>query len=68
MAASIPVSPSEEGTRLSRWFIRHYPGMPMREFHRLCRGGQIRVNSSRVHGNENLKTGDVIRIPPTIDA
>ncbi len=68
MAASATVSRAEDGTRLSRWFIRHYPGMPMREFHRLCRGGQIRVNSSRVHGNEILHADDTIRIPPTIDA
>jgi len=66
MAATAIVSQVEEGARLHRWFLRHYPSMPQREFHKLCRGGQIRVNSSRVSGNEVLRAGDAIRIPPTI--
>ena len=60
------VSAVEDGTRLLRWFVRNYPSMPHREFYRLCRGGQIRVNSSRCRGQEILHVGDVIRIPPTI--
>jgi len=30
MAQSMTVSKTEEGTRLLRWFLRHYPGMPQR--------------------------------------
>ena len=60
------VSQVEDGTRLLRWFGRHFPSMPNAEFHKLCRGGQIRVNSSRVRGIEVLRAGDAIRIPPTI--
>lgn len=66
MADSVTVSAVEDGTRLLRWFVRNYPSMPHREFYRLCRGGQIRVNSSRCRGQEILRAGDVIRIPPTI--
>ncbi len=59
------VSKTEEGIKLSRWFTRHFPGMPMREFYKSCRGGQIRINSSRCKtGNEILSAGDSIRIPP----
>ena len=68
MAESVIVSPVEDGTRLLRWFLRHYPSMPQREFYRLCRGGQIRVNSGRCHGQEILHEGDAIRVPPTISA
>ncbi len=68
MADVIEVLKTEEGTRLLRWFLRHYPAMPQREFYKLCRGGQIRVNSARVRGQEILRAGDVIRIPPTIAA
>lgn len=68
MANFIEVSKVEDGTRLLRWFLRRYPGMPQREFYKLCRGGQIRVNSSRVHGQEILKAGDAIRIPPTLSS
>ena len=60
------VSQVEDGTRLLRWFGRHFPSMPNAEFHKLCRGGQIRVNSSRVRGTEVLRSGDAVRIPPTI--
>lgn len=66
MAEVTIVSPVEDGTRLLRWFLRHFPSMPQREFYRLCRGGQIRVNSRRCRGTEILHSGDGIRIPPTI--
>lgn len=66
MADFIKVSKVEDGTRLLRWFLRHFPGMPQREFYKLCRGGQIRVNSKRVRGTEILCEGDAIRIPPTM--
>ena len=68
MAEFITVSGVESGTRLLRWFLRHYPGMLQGDFYKLCRGGQIRVNSSRCKGTEVLDTGDVIRIPPTLQS
>ncbi|MBO5834253.1 MAG: RluA family pseudouridine synthase [Alphaproteobacteria bacterium] len=66
MAEVITVSKVEDGTRLLRWFLRHFPSMPQREFYKLCRGGQIRVNSKRVRGQEILAAGDAVRVPPTI--
>ncbi len=66
MANTITVSQTEDGTRIMRWFLRHYPSMPQRAFYKLCRGGQIRVNSSRVRGNEILRAGDMVRVPPTL--
>jgi len=66
MAEVKTVLQTEDGTRLLRWFGRHFPSLSNSEFHKLCRGGQIRVNSSRVRGTEILRSGDAIRIPPTI--
>ena len=66
MAEVITVSSVEDGTRLLRWFLRHFPSMPQREFYRLCHGGQIRLNSRRCKGTEVLRENDAIRIPPTI--
>ncbi len=66
MAVPNEVLPTEDGIRLMRWFIRKYPALPSREFYKMCRGGQIRVNSSRCRGQEILRTGDVVRVPPTI--
>lgn len=68
MAGFVTISDTEEGTRLLRWFVRHYPGMPQRDFYKLCRGGQIRINSSRCKGTEILKSGDVVRVPPTLQS
>ena len=66
MANLVQVSKVEDGVRLLRWFLRHFPSMPQREFYKLCRGGQLRVNSKRVRGQEILRTGDVVRVPPTV--
>lgn len=68
MAEFIKISSVESGTRLLRWFIRHYPGMLQRDFYKLCRGGQIRINSSRCKGTEVLRDGDMIRVPPTLQS
>lgn len=66
MADFVQVSKTEDGTRLLRWFLRRYPALPQREFYKLCRGGQIRVNSGRVKGMEILRAGDAVRVPPTL--
>ncbi len=66
MAEMVIVSKIEDGVRLQRWFLRRYPAMPARVFYKMCRGGQIRVNSGRVRGQEILRAGDVVRIPPTV--
>jgi len=68
MAEFVKISQVEDGTRLLRWFLRHYPGMLQRDFYKLCRGGQIRINSSRCKGMEILTTGDVVRVPPTVQS
>jgi len=68
VAEFITISQVDEGTRLLRWFLRVFPGMPQRDFYKLCRGGQIRINSSRVRGMEILRAGDIVRIPPTLNS
>ena len=68
MAEFITISHVDEGTRILRWFLRVFPGLPQRDFYKLCRGGQIRINSSRVRGTEILRAGDVVRVPPTMQS
>lgn len=68
MAEFVTISDVESGTRLLRWFLRHYPGMLQRDFYKLCRGGQIRINSSRCKGTEILTSGDMVRVPPTLQS
>lgn len=59
----VKVSKTEDGVRLNRWFMRHFPRITNAEFHKLCRTGQIRINSRRCRGNEILYADDLIRIP-----
>ena len=59
---------TEDGIRLKRWIKRHYPKISDGEFHKLCRSGQIRINSSRCHGDEILHAGDALRLPPFMTA
>ncbi len=68
MAEFVTISQIDAGTRLLRWFLRVFPGLPQGDFYKLCRGGQIRVNSSRVRGMEVLRAGDMVRIPPTLQS
>ena len=68
MTEFVTISDVESGTRLLRWFLRHYPGMLQRDFYKLCRGGQIRINSSRCKGTEILTAGDMVRVPPTLQS
>jgi 23S rRNA pseudouridine955/2504/2580 synthase len=58
------ISQTEEGIRLKRWVKRHYPRVSDGEFHKLCRSGQLRLNSARCRGDEILKAGDFLRVPP----
>jgi 23S rRNA pseudouridine955/2504/2580 synthase len=66
MQKPIEVSRTEDGIRLLRWFLRRFPGMPKKDFYKMCRGGQIRVNSSRCSGQEVLRVGDLVRVPLTV--
>ncbi len=66
MQKPVEISKTEDGIRLVRWFLRMYPGVPLREFYKLCRSGQLRINSKRCRGPEILRAGDVIRIPPNL--
>ncbi|MDR3208699.1 MAG: RluA family pseudouridine synthase [Rickettsiales bacterium] len=66
MIAPIKVSATEDGTRLYRFLLRHYPGSNMILVRRLCRSGEIRVNSKRCGENATLKSGDLVRVPPVI--
>ena len=64
MITSTTVSQTEDGIRLKRWVKRHYPKLSDGEFHKLCRSGQLRVNSARCKGDEILHFGDALRLPP----
>ncbi|MDR2268695.1 MAG: RluA family pseudouridine synthase [Rickettsiales bacterium] len=68
MIQPIKVSATEDGIRLHRFLSRHYPSANMILTRRLCRGGEIRINSKRCIENDILKSGDLIRVPPGMSA
>jgi len=60
------VSSLEDGIRLRRFLMRHYPSIGMLEIRKLCRTGEIRVNSKRCREADVLHNGDIVRIPPVV--
>ena len=58
------VKDEDDGIRVDRWFKRHYPGVSFIRLTKAMRKGEVRLNSSRVKGNERIQEGDEIRVPP----
>ena len=50
--------------RLDRYLMKIYQDISYVQWAKLCRKGSVRINGKRVKGNENLKVGDEVRVPP----
>jgi 23S rRNA pseudouridine955/2504/2580 synthase len=61
---TLKVAPSEDGSRLDRWFKRRFPHVSAVMVQKLCRKGQIRVDGGRVKGDSRVSAGQEIRVPP----
>ena len=57
----------DQDQRLDRWLKRHFPSLNQIKIEKLCRRGEIRINSGRVRPSKRLILGDVVRIPPLFD-
>ncbi|MBV9063438.1 MAG: RluA family pseudouridine synthase [Alphaproteobacteria bacterium] len=68
MAESIPVEADDNGIRVDRWFRRHYPGLSHGALEKLLRTGQVRVEGKRATAGDRLSTGQVLRLPPQLQA
>ncbi|MBF0146342.1 MAG: RluA family pseudouridine synthase [Magnetococcales bacterium] len=60
----IEVDDLHAGMRMDRFLKQHLPGVPSGLIHKLLRTGQVRLNGGRVKGDERLKPGGKVRIPP----
>lgn len=58
------VTPEETGRRLDNFLASRLKGVPRGHLYKLCRRGEVRVNSGRVKPDRRLRSGDVVRIPP----
>ena len=54
----------DNGIRLDRWFLRHYPGLSHGKLQKLLRTGQVRLDSKRAKSGQRLRTGQTVRVPP----
>jgi 23S rRNA pseudouridine955/2504/2580 synthase len=60
----VEVAAEDEGSRLDRWFRRHFPHLSHGRVEKLLRTGQVRLDGKRVKANARLAAGAKIRLPP----
>lgn len=64
----LTVSADEGEQRLDKWFKRRFPQVTQGHVEKMCRTGQIRVDSARAKASDRVAPGMVIRVPPLPDA
>jgi 23S rRNA pseudouridine955/2504/2580 synthase len=60
----LTVSADEGEQRLDRWFKRRFPHLTQGAVEKLCRTGQVRVDSARAKASDRVAPGMEIRVPP----
>ncbi|SMY06394.1 RluA family pseudouridine synthase [Flavimaricola marinus] len=61
------VGPDEGDQRLDRYLRRLFPHLSQGRIEKLCRKGEIRVDSGRVKSSTRVEVGQSVRIPPLPD-
>ena len=64
----LTVSEDEGEQRLDRWFKRRFPQLTQGHVEKMCRTGQIRVDSGRCKASDRIVPGQVVRVPPLPDS
>ena len=64
----LTVTEDEGEQRLDKWLRRRFPQLNQVAVEKLCRTGQIRVDSGRVKASDRVVPGQTVRIPPLPDA
>jgi 23S rRNA pseudouridine955/2504/2580 synthase len=60
----LTVSADEGEQRLDKWFKRRFPQISQGHVEKMCRTGQIRIDSARAKASDRVAPGMVIRVPP----
>jgi 23S rRNA pseudouridine955/2504/2580 synthase len=68
MAANATIEADDNDVRVDRWFKRHYPSLGHGALEKLLRTGQVRVDGKRVKASDRLSAGQVLRLPPQLQA
>ena len=58
----LTVSEDEGEQRLDRWFKRRFPQLTQGAVEKMCRTGQVRVDSSRAKASDHVVPGQVIHL------
>lgn len=61
------VKAEDDGMRLNRWFLKHYPNLTLGRFQKLLRTKQIKVDGKKAEASLKLEAGQEIRVPPMDD-
>ena len=60
----VTVADDDNGSRLDKWFKRHFPSVSHGRLQKLLRTGQVRLDGRRAKANERLAFGQQVRVPP----
>ena len=61
---NLTVTEDEGEQRLDKWLRRRFPQLNQVAVEKLCRTGQIRVDSGRVKASDHVLPGQTVRVPP----
>ncbi len=64
---TLTVGSDDAGSRLDRWFRRHFPGLKHAHLEKLLRTGQVRIDGARAEASTRVSLGQAIRVPPLPD-
>jgi 23S rRNA pseudouridine955/2504/2580 synthase len=60
----LTVTEDEGEQRLDKWLRRRFPQLNQVAVEKLCRTGQVRVDSARVKASDRVAPGQLVRVPP----
>ena len=63
----LTVSEDEGEQRFDRWFKRRFPQITQGAVEKMCRTGQVRVDSARIKAADRIVPGQTVRVPPLPD-
>ncbi|ABQ13195.1 RluA family pseudouridine synthase [Dichelobacter nodosus] len=62
------VSAADAGQRVDNFIRKYHPALPKSRIYQMLRKGEVRRNKKRVKPTDKICAGDVIRLPPIINA
>ena len=60
------IDADDDGTRIDRWFKRHYPHVTHVLLEKLLRKGEVRLDGKRAKAADRIAVGQAMRLPPQV--